>query len=176
MASCIVYTDPAGNVCVIDPAPHLNKPELLDWVATETLAKAGLPPTLYEIVDHTELPPRRFRGAWKRDGKAVVVDIDAAKQIRVAELEREKATLVKASIADHMLALVMRDDAYAEETRQKVRALNALDKTALAASVASAEDLDDLAQHEPDAIKNAKVTKVVIADDIASITSRSIER
>lgn len=176
MASRIVYTDPAGNVCVIDPAPHLDKPELLDWVATETLAKAGLPPTPYEIVDHTELPPRRFRAAWKHDGKAITVDLDVAKKIRASELEQEKAALLEATAKEHLIAFAKGDDAAATAARQKVQALAALDKAAIEASVAAVENRDDLARHEPDAIKNAKVTKVVIADDIASITSRSIER
>lgn len=159
MASRIVYTDPAGNVCVITPAPQFDTPELLDWVATETLAKAGLPPTPYEIVEHTELPSRRFRGAWKSDGKTVAVDLDAAKKIRVAELEREAAILTEAAAKEHMIATAKGDNATATAARQKVQALASLDKASIEAAVADVADLDALAKHEPAAIKDAKPTK-----------------
>jgi hypothetical protein len=96
MARRIVYTRPDGGVSVVCPAPHLDTPETIDFVAVDAIAKAGLPPTPYEVIDHTELPPtRRWRNAWRRVGRNVAADIVEARRIRRAELMERRDRLVE---------------------------------------------------------------------------------
>lgn len=164
---CITFTMPDGTVRIVHPAPQYDDPQYLDSVAIQAIANAGLGPTPYTIRLASELPDRRWRNAYRDDGKGIAVDLAEAKKIRAAELEREQVALLKATAKDHMIAFAKGDEVAAATSRQKVQALDALDKAAIEASVTNVADLDALEKHEPQPIKDAKPAKSVVTDGIA---------
>lgn len=68
----IIYTNNEGGVSVVHPTKEVPIEDLP--------AKLGL--TDYEIVDDDAIPTdRTFRDAWRKDGRSVVENLDAAKEI-----------------------------------------------------------------------------------------------
>lgn len=113
--------------------------------ANEVAKWAESNPTLsavdWRLVELSELPPRRFRGAWKMalDGR-VTVDLATARKIRLAELEAARKETI-AELRDEIEAA--EDDAPSRvpQLKAKRRTLRNAD---LAARVNAAADVDAL--------------------------------
>ncbi len=91
MGQCIIYERPDGGMSVIRPVGD---------VSAESQVKFVPKGAVYEIVDEDDLPKDRlFRDAWKKNGKTVETDLDAAKEQahnwRRAKREEEFAPLDK---------------------------------------------------------------------------------
>lgn len=92
----IIYDTPDGGVAVIIPAPDGRRvgESLADWL-TRVAAKV-VPPgaTGVRVIEAADLPPRRFRRAWKRILNAVDVDLPLARLLLLAAVrERRNARL-----------------------------------------------------------------------------------
>lgn len=156
MNLAIAYTRGDGGITVLTPNIHPGETEA--QAAARVLATdVPLDASDAVVIDKARMPQnRRWRDAWRvADGK-IVVDLDEAKKIRVAELEREQSVLIEANAKKYMIAVAKGDTAIAQAAQQKAQALSSLDKTAIEASVAVVADLVSLDKHEPDAIKDAK--------------------
>lgn len=142
-----------------DPTPELVTREL----------RHSQPVTRWRVMpegDAFETMDHRWGPAWRVNGDTVAVDLVEARKVRAKELEREKTSLIETTAKDHMIATAKGDNAAAAIARKKVQDLAALDKAAIEASVAAVADLDALAKHEPQPIKDAKPTKPVKADEV----------
>lgn len=104
----IVYLNPeTGGVEVIEPDLRARRTPGEDFLEADWLKRIiarRVPPHAVgvQIVDHTELPTKRFRNAWVRRSGKVTVDLARAKELVRAEMPlRTSATTTKlARVAD----------------------------------------------------------------------------
>lgn len=113
MAQRIIYTMEDGGVAIMIP--------ILDCgLSLQEIAEKDVPSgTEYEIVDESEFPNyKKFRNAWMREGKKVVVQIQKAKEICHTVRRSERA---KEFAPYDIQATIPSMAAAAEEARQKIR-------------------------------------------------------
>lgn len=84
----IIYTNPAGALCVVIPAPAGRRDGELesDWLAR--IALRSVPAGVSSrIVERVELPAsREYRDAWEDSGSQVRVNMPKARLIRLTRL------------------------------------------------------------------------------------------
>lgn len=100
----IIWQAPDGSIAITTPALPAREGEKetawLDRVAARTWQGA---PSLaghafVAVVEASAVPSRRFRNAWRWDGSALVLDLEAAKLLLAAEVGlRSKAPAAKVS-------------------------------------------------------------------------------
>ena len=74
MGQKIIFENEDGGVSVLTPSENCGL-SIAEIAAKDVPAGAA-----YEIVDESVIPTDRyFRGAWKKEGKAVKIDLDKAK-------------------------------------------------------------------------------------------------
>lgn len=154
--------------------PAETEDEYLDRIAAKLLEPArGLDGELVEspfvqatrltTIDHTQLPPRKFRDCWRDDGAAPVVDLPLAKEQLLAEARVQRNKLLTASDA-----LKARTDdlgtvdekAAVAEYRQALRDLPEL----LEQQLIEAKTLDALIAFEPAFPEHPEAADALIAD------------
>lgn len=160
MSKAILWKQPDGTVRIIHPVSEGRHPgeKEADWLARVLhIALRGEPDIraakqACEIIDTATLPTdRRFRDAWRHDGgKAVAVDVAAAKEVRRAELNREAEKQIEALSKELARAEDDDDTAAVVEIRAARKALREVSKAELPA------DLATLDRHEPAEITAAK--------------------
>lgn len=106
----IIYATPEGGVAVVIPAPG---------VTFEQVVKAVPVGTPYDLIDVSEVPSdRTFRNAWEKNGKAIVHNLDKAKNI-AHEKRRAKRAAEFAPL--DIEATIPAKAAAAEAARQVIR-------------------------------------------------------
>ena len=99
----IIYTQANGQVAVIVPAPKSGL--TIEEIALKDVPKG----TEYEIVDAAELPERTFRNAWRKNGKAVGIDMSEARDIHRNTLRELRNPLLEKLDVDFMQAIEAND-------------------------------------------------------------------
>lgn len=97
-AKRLVYARLDGGISVVIPDPGCRRPgqSVADWLAH--VAARSIPPgTDFAVLDAETLPSRRFRGAWRRSGAAVLVDPPSARAQLLAEIRDERNRRLLAS-------------------------------------------------------------------------------
>ena len=117
MALRFAYTRPDGGTSIVIAAPKDTLLHLIgaidqfgEWTLTDENYKShvmnrSIPDdatNVHELPDEWVAPSREFRDAWVNDGKAVSVDIDAAKAIKSGRLV--KSGKMTQALADQIAA------------------------------------------------------------------------
>ena len=102
----IIFENDEGGVSVIIPAPNCG-------LTIEQIAQKDVPKgKTYEIVDTVNIPSDRyFRNAWRKNGKAVEVDMTKAVEIQKNVIRAERAPLLEALDVEYMKASEASDTA-----------------------------------------------------------------
>jgi hypothetical protein len=158
----IVYTNAAGGVSVIVPAPEMFNPQsktraLLPRLkdATEEqilqfiIAKEGKA-TDFAIVDVADLPSREFRNAWKKEAGGVSHDMEKCRGIWKDKMRAARKPKLEALDTEYQRADESDDKAKKKEVAAKKQALR--DVTA-DAKIAEAKTVDELKLVWPEALK-----------------------
>ena len=113
MTKCIIYTNDAGEVSVIIPAPDSG-------LTIEQIAAKDVPGgVFFDVVDTDDIPTdRTFRNAWRKQGRTIAEDLAASKPIahekrRVARDEEMRPLDIRSTIPSQATA--------AEEARGALR-------------------------------------------------------
>jgi hypothetical protein len=78
----ILYTNTAGGLSVIIPAPADQRPGESEADFLARVAAQAVPDgAAFDIVDAAVLPDRTFRNAWRKQGADITHDIPAAREI-----------------------------------------------------------------------------------------------
>ena len=95
----IAFTRPDGGVSIIVPVISRDDPK--DFTEAQALERAAkdIPQDAinFTIVNEDAIPAdRTFRNAWRADGEAVVVDMDAAREVWRDKLREARKPLLEA--------------------------------------------------------------------------------
>ena len=115
----IIYTDNDGNMAIEVPSPEFLKQHGDDAInlLLEIVSNRGIAD--YDVVDSSSIPmDRTFRGAWKKSGSLIEVDMVKAKNISHS---------IRRKIRDELMtpldiqATIPNQAAEAEQARQAIR-------------------------------------------------------
>jgi len=114
----IIFENEEGGVSVIIPAPNCG-------LTIEQIAQKDVPKGKdYEIVDTVNIPSDRyFRNAWRKNGKAVEVDMTKAVEIQKNVIRAERAPILADLDVQYMRAMEKVDTARQAEMATEKQAL-----------------------------------------------------
>ena len=115
----IIYAQNDGTIAVIIPANECG-------LTIEQIAAKDVPAgKSFEIIEHTELPPRdEYRNSWVLVGSKIVHDMTKAREIKRERIRVERKPLLENLDAEFMRALENSDKAKQAEIvarKQKLR-------------------------------------------------------
>lgn len=180
MSKVILWKQPDGTVRIIHPAPSDRFPDEPEEVWLQRVIHFALrgesdiraAKQACEIIDIADLPNdpnlsdnRRFRNAWRHNGdKTIIVDVEAAREIRRTELIHEAEKQIELLSKDLTRAEDEEDLVAVTEIRAARKALRNIDRIELPT------DLVSLDKYEPSEILSAK--EVVAKRKVRSLDSK----
>jgi len=144
MTKRIIFKTETGGVAVIIPSP--------EWTGTlEELAEKNITPnTPWKIVDASEIPSdNTFRDAWKWQVDMIVVDINAAKEIKRNQFRQARKPMLEQLDVEYMRAVETSNAAKKKaivDKKQQLRDITIIELP---------DDVDELAKFLPDVLKSA---------------------
>jgi hypothetical protein len=95
----LVYTDDAGRLVVVTPAPKARLPDENETDFVARIALKDIPAGKdFQVLQKGELPDnRRFRNCWKLDASGVSVHAESAKAQVLAEIRAQRNQLLAQS-------------------------------------------------------------------------------
>lgn len=143
MLRIVYHNEHTNRTCVVIPARPRNVQAgetaaqyLAQLLATESYFRwrlaAGLGLPAYSVIDSADLPPRRWRDAWRYQGAALTIDTDRARAQRKAELIRRLQdrrdqidALIRDAVDDEDPAAELAARTRRRDLRRRLQALDA---------------------------------------------------